>query len=102
MSGRVGTGNIAGVATAIAAGGPGAVYWMCMVAFLRATTAYIEGHQDGQEAGRQEAADHIAAVASGMLGGMENRVQSHHAGCWRTHPACALSAVLRAAQVARR
>jgi alanine or glycine:cation symporter, AGCS family len=42
LSGRVGTGNIAGVAAAIAAGGPGAVFWMWMTAFLGAATAYIE------------------------------------------------------------
>jgi AGCS family alanine or glycine:cation symporter len=42
LSGRVGTGNIAGVATAIAMGGPGAVFWMWTVAFLGAATAYIE------------------------------------------------------------
>ena len=42
LSGRVGTGNIAGVATAIAIGGPGAIFWMWNVAFLGASTAYIE------------------------------------------------------------
>jgi AGCS family alanine or glycine:cation symporter len=42
LSVRVGTGNIAGVATAIAVGGPGAVFWMWTVAFLGASTAYIE------------------------------------------------------------
>ncbi len=42
LSGRVGIGNIAGVATAIAYGGPGAVFWMWMVAFLGASTAYVE------------------------------------------------------------
>jgi AGCS family alanine or glycine:cation symporter len=42
LSGRVGTGNIAGVATAITFGGPGAIFWMWMVAFLGASTAYIE------------------------------------------------------------
>jgi|TARA_B110000438_G_scaffold146070_1_gene140634 AGCS family alanine or glycine:cation symporter len=42
LSGRVGTGNIAGVATAIAMGGPGAVFWMWLVAFLGAATAYVE------------------------------------------------------------
>lgn len=42
LSGRVGIGNIAGVATAIAAGGPGAVFWMWVTAFLGASTAYIE------------------------------------------------------------
>lgn len=42
LSGRVGTGNIAGVAAAIGIGGPGAVFWMWVVAFLGASTAYIE------------------------------------------------------------
>ena len=42
LSGRVGIGNIAGVATAIGFGGPGAVFWMWAVAFLGASTAYIE------------------------------------------------------------
>ncbi len=42
LSGRVGTGNIAGVAAAIAFGGPGAVFWMWVVAFLGASTAYVE------------------------------------------------------------
>jgi AGCS family alanine or glycine:cation symporter len=42
LAGRVGTGNIAGVATAIAFGGPGAMFWMWMVAFLGASTAFIE------------------------------------------------------------
>ena len=34
LGGRVGTGNIAGVATAIGTGGPGAVFWMWAIAFL--------------------------------------------------------------------
>lgn len=42
VSGRVGTGNIAGVATAIAIGGPGAVFWMWTIAFLGAGSAYVE------------------------------------------------------------
>lgn len=42
LSGRVGTGNIAGVATAIFFGGPGAVFWMWLVAFLGASSAFIE------------------------------------------------------------
>src|SRR4030065_677881 len=36
LGGRVGTGNIAGVATAIAMGGPGALFWMWAIAFLGA------------------------------------------------------------------
>jgi alanine or glycine:cation symporter, AGCS family len=42
ISGRVGTGNIAGVATAIALGGPGAIFWMWVIAFLGAASAFIE------------------------------------------------------------
>ena len=42
LSGRVGTGNIVGVATAIAFGGPGAVFWMWIVAFFGASTAFVE------------------------------------------------------------
>jgi len=42
LSGRVGTGNIAGVAAAIGFGGPGAIFWMWVVAFLGAATSYIE------------------------------------------------------------
>ncbi|MDJ0760034.1 MAG: alanine/glycine:cation symporter family protein [Woeseiaceae bacterium] len=42
LSGRVGTGNIAGVAAAIGFGGPGAVFWMWIVALLGASTAYVE------------------------------------------------------------
>lgn len=42
VSGRVGMGNIAGVAAAIGFGGPGAVFWMWVVAFLGASTAYVE------------------------------------------------------------
>lgn len=42
LSGRVGTGNIAGVATAIFIGGPGAVFWMWAVAFLGSGSAFVE------------------------------------------------------------
>ncbi|NRA71271.1 MAG: alanine:cation symporter family protein [Gammaproteobacteria bacterium] len=59
LSGRVGTGNIAGVAAAIGFGGPGAIFWMWIVAFLGAATAYVEStlaqiykeEQDGQYRG---------------------------------------------------
>ncbi|SEN20439.1 alanine/glycine:cation symporter family protein [Lihuaxuella thermophila] len=59
LSGRVGTGNIAGTATAIAFGGPGAVFWMWLIAFIGAATAFIEStlaqiykvKQDGQYRG---------------------------------------------------
>lgn len=39
---RVGTGNIAGVATAIAAGGPGAIFWMWIMATIGSASAFIE------------------------------------------------------------
>ena len=42
LSGRVGTGNIVGVATAIGYGGPGAIVWMWLIAFLGAGSAFTE------------------------------------------------------------
>lgn len=42
LAGRIGTGNIAGVATAIAWGGPGALFWMWITAFLGAGSAFAE------------------------------------------------------------
>jgi len=55
----VGVGNIAGVAAAIGFGGPGAIFWMWVVAFLGASTAYAEStlgqiykvEEDGQYRG---------------------------------------------------
>ncbi len=42
LASRVGTGNLAGVATAIAVGGPGAVMWMWLTALVGAATAFVE------------------------------------------------------------
>lgn len=42
LGGRVGVGNISGVATAICFGGPGAVFWMWLIAFIGAGTAFSE------------------------------------------------------------
>ncbi|MCI0922226.1 alanine/glycine:cation symporter family protein [Sphingobacterium rhinopitheci] len=42
VSGRVGTGNIAGVATAIGMGGPGAIFWMWVIALLGSASAIVE------------------------------------------------------------
>lgn len=39
---RVGTGNIAGIATAIVAGGPGAVFWMWLMAIIGGASAFVE------------------------------------------------------------
>ncbi len=43
LSATIGTGNIVGVATAIAAGGPGALFWMIIAAFFGMATKYSEG-----------------------------------------------------------
>lgn len=43
LSATIGTGNIVGVATAICAGGPGALFWMLVAAFLGMATKYAEG-----------------------------------------------------------
>ena len=42
ISGRVGTGNIVGVATAIAMGGPGAIFWMWFIALMGSASAFVE------------------------------------------------------------
>ena len=42
IASRVGTGNLAGVATAICIGGPGAVFWMWVIALLGASMAFVE------------------------------------------------------------
>ena len=42
LASRVGTGNLAGVAMAIAVGGPGAVFWMWIIALLGAANAFVE------------------------------------------------------------
>lgn len=42
LASRVGTGNLAGVATAIAVGGPGAVFWMWIIALIGSANAFIE------------------------------------------------------------
>ena len=39
---RVGTGNLAGVAIAISAGGPGAVFWMWLIAVMGGASAFVE------------------------------------------------------------
>ncbi|MBU3134795.1 alanine:cation symporter family protein [Clostridium gasigenes] len=41
-SSRVGTGNLAGIATALAIGGPGAIFWMWLIALIGAASSFIE------------------------------------------------------------
>ena len=48
ISAQIGTGNVAGVATAITAGGPGAIFWMWVSAFLGSARAEIPGGQTRQ------------------------------------------------------
>ena len=43
LSATIGTGNIVGVATAVCAGGPGALFWMVITAFFGMATKYAEG-----------------------------------------------------------
>jgi len=42
LASRIGTGNLAGVASAIAVGGPGAVFWMWLIALLGSASAFVE------------------------------------------------------------
>ncbi|SIQ57098.1 alanine or glycine:cation symporter, AGCS family [Aeromonas sp. RU39B] len=42
LAARVGTGNLAGVAVAIYLGGPGAIFWMWLIAFIGMSTAFVE------------------------------------------------------------
>lgn len=42
LAGAIGTGNIAGIATAVGTGGFGALFWMWIIAFLGMATAYSE------------------------------------------------------------
>lgn len=42
LAARVGTGNLAGVAVAIYLGGPGAIFWMWLIAFIGMATAFVE------------------------------------------------------------
>ena len=54
LAATLGTGNIAGVATALAAGGPGAVFWMWISAFFGAMTGYAENVLAGLYRGRDK------------------------------------------------
>jgi AGCS family alanine or glycine:cation symporter len=72
LAGRVGTGNIAGVATAIALGGPGAVFWMWTIAFLGAGTAYVEASL-GQVYKEKIAGNYRGGPAYYILKGIRNK-----------------------------
>ena len=72
LSGRVGTGNIAGVATAIFIGGPGAVFWMWAVAFLGSGSAFIESTL-GQIYKRKEKGEYRGGPAFYIEKGFKNK-----------------------------
>ena len=42
MAARVGTGNITGIAIAIALGGPGAIFWMWIIAIIGSASSFVE------------------------------------------------------------
>ncbi len=74
IAAQVGTGNIAGAATAIASGGPGAIFWMWLSAFFGMSTIYAEAvlaqhtrvKQDGTYIGGP--AYYIRAIFTGKFG----------------------------------
>ena len=49
IAAQVGTGNIAGAATALAIGGAGAIFWMWIAAFLGMATIYAEAHRSTKQ-----------------------------------------------------
>lgn len=72
LASRVGTGNLAGVASAIAIGGPGAVFWMWMMALLASATAFMEATL-AQLFKRQGDASFYGGPAYYMLHGLHSR-----------------------------
>ncbi len=69
---RVGTGNLAGVATAIAIGGPGAVFWMWLIAIIGGATAFVESTL-AQLYKRRDGESFIGGPAYYILHGMHCR-----------------------------
>ena len=69
---RVGTGNLAGVATAIAVGGPGAVFWMWVIALIGSATAFVESTL-GQLFKQRHDESYIGGPAYYILNGLHCR-----------------------------
>ncbi|MBR6284167.1 MAG: alanine:cation symporter family protein [Muribaculaceae bacterium] len=69
---RVGTGNLAGVATAIAIGGPGAVFWMWVIALIGGATAFVESTL-AQLYKRENRHSFVGGPAYYILHGLHNR-----------------------------
>lgn len=72
LASRVGTGNLAGVSTAIFMGGPGAVFWMWLIALLGSATAFIESTL-AQLYKRQSTDSYIGGPAYYILHGLHNK-----------------------------
>lgn len=72
LASRVGTGNLAGVATAIAIGGPGAVFWMWIVALLGAVNAFVESTL-AQAYKQKEKGSYVGGPAYYMSKGLNKR-----------------------------
>ncbi len=70
---RVGTGNIVGVSTAIVGGGPGAVFWMWIVAFLGATSAFVESTLAQIYKKRSSTGESYGGPAYYIEGGLKSR-----------------------------
>ncbi len=72
LAARIGTGNLAGVATAIAIGGPGAVFWMWVLALLGASMAFVESTL-AQLYKRHKADSYIGGPAYYILYGLHSK-----------------------------
>ena len=94
LSGRLGMGNIAGVATAIAFGGPGAIFWMWIIAFFGAGTAYIESSL-GQVYKEKIDGNYRGGPAYYILKGIRNKA---FAGAFAIVTICALGLLLPGVQ----
>ncbi len=73
---RVGTGNLAGVATAIAVGGPGAVFWMWVIALIGGATAFVESTL-AQLYKRRSKHSFVGGPAYYILHGLHNRTMAY-------------------------
>lgn len=73
IASRVGTGNLAGVATAIAVGGPGAIFWMWIIALLGSATAFVESTL-AQLYKRKTTGSYIGGPAYYMMFGLKKRL----------------------------
>ena len=75
IAGSIGTGNIVGVATAIAFGGPGALFWMWVIAFLGAASAFAEAVL-AQKYKVLDKGDYIGGPAYYIKNGLKSKVLS--------------------------